>query len=106
MARYINLESHTQKVNGHWWIYIYKYKCFCENFIFPKSINNGIMIIKGYPCKPSDNSLLSSLLLVVTNILKEIQLSSDSVDTARGWLLERLEELLQMIRVSMNFILY
>ena len=31
---------------------------------------------------------------------------SDRVDTARGWVLEQLEELLQMIPISIKFILY
>ena len=41
-----------------------------------------------------ENSLLSSLLFMVTSGLEEIQSSSNYVDTARGKTLERLEELL------------
>ena len=49
---------------------------------------------------------MSSLPLMVMNILEEIQSSSDCVDIARGQMLEGLEELLQIIPISMNFILY
>ena len=53
-----------------------------------------------------ENSTLSSLPLVVTSILEEIQSFSDCVDPARGQTLERLEELLQMILESIKSILY
>ena len=36
------------------------------------------------PCKPCENSLLSSLSLFVTSFEEEIQASRDRVDTARG----------------------
>ena len=53
-----------------------------------------------------ENSPLSSLPLVVTSVLEEIQSSSNRVDTIRGRTHERLEQLLQMIHVSINFIKY
>ena len=53
-----------------------------------------------------ENSLLSSLPLMVMSVLEEIQSSNDCVDTARGRTLEWLEELLYMISISMKFFLY
>ena len=53
-----------------------------------------------------ENSLLFSLHLVMASVLEEIQSSNVRVDTTRGQTLEGLEELLQMIPTSINFILY
>ena len=53
-----------------------------------------------------ENSLLSSLPLVVTSVLEEIQLSSNRVDTSRGRTLEQLGDVFQMIPISINFIIY
>ena len=52
------------------------------------------------------NSLLSSLPLVVTSVLEEIQSSRNHVDTARGQTLEWLQEIVRMIPIGMNFIIY
>ena len=71
----------------------YKYKGFCEKFTFPKSINRGAHeSLVG-------NTPLSSLPLVVTSVLEDIQLSNNHVDTTRSQTLEWLEELIQMIQV-------
>ena len=52
--------------------YRHNNKGFCENFTFPKSINRERMIIVEVPCKPSENSPLSSLPLTVTSVQEEI----------------------------------
>ena len=53
-----------------------------------------------------ENSHLSFLPLIVMSVLEEIQSSNNCMDTGRGQVLEWLEELLYMIPVCMNFILY
>ena len=53
-----------------------------------------------------ENSPLSSLHLVMTSVLDEIQSSNIRVDITRGRRFERLEEVLQMIPVSIKFIPY
>ena len=53
-----------------------------------------------------ENSPLSSLPLVMTSVLEKILLPGDCVGTARGLMLERLQEILLMISISMSFILY
>ena len=87
--------------------YRHKYKDFCENFTFPKFINKGGMTITRVPmrAKLKFSLLFSSLPLVVASVQEEIQ-SSGCVNTARGQTLERVGELLQMILVSINFIVY
>ena len=52
--------------------YRYNNKGFCENFIFLKSINRRRTIIIEVPCKPSQNSPLSSLHLMVMSVQEEI----------------------------------
>ena len=39
---------------------------------------------QGAPCKPCENSLLSSLSLLVKSFEEEIQPSGDRMDTAKG----------------------
>ena len=50
-----------------------------------------------------ENAPLYSLPLVLMSVLEEILSFSDCEDICRGQMLEQLEELLQMIHLSMNF---
>ena len=59
-----------------------------------------------FQCKPSGYSALSLFPLMVMSVQEEIRSFGDCVDTDRGQTLERFEELLQMIHVSMNFKIY
>ena len=59
--------------------------------VFMKKTSYQMSIKKGEndhnsrcPCKPCDNSLLSSLSLSVKSLEEEIQPSGDRVDTSRG----------------------
>ena len=63
-----------------------KYDNMHKNEIFYAliSINNDIIACYQCPCKLCENSLLSSLYLMVKSFEEEIQLSEDRVDTVRG----------------------
>ena len=87
--------------------YRYKYKDFCEKGTFPKSINREENDHnKGAQESLVKDSPLSSLPFMMMCFLEEIQSSNNYVDIFSGRMLERVQELLQMISVSMNFILY
>ena len=64
--------------------YQHNNKGFCENFIFPKSINRGRTILtRSTHVSLMENSYLSSLPLMVTRVQEEIYFSSDLVDPKR-----------------------
>ena len=65
--------------------YRHNYEGFYEKTSYQMSINRGENDHNWRcPCKPCENSLLSSLYLLVKRFEEEIQPSGDCVDTARG----------------------
>ena len=88
-------------------VYMQNYMGFCENFAHPKFINRRRMTIaRGTHVILMENSPLSSLALIVTSVEEEILLSNNRVDISRGWTLKQFQELIQMIHISMKFVLY
>ena len=86
----MNIDCHTRKVH------------ILEDIgtimmIFVKILNTQCLQIRGKrsQLKSCDNSLLSSLSLLVKNIEEEIQSVSSRVDITRGWTLGHLQELIQ-----------
>ena len=60
-------------------------RVFNEKTPFQMSINRGrTTTTPRCPCKPCENSLISSLSLLVKSFEEEIQPSGDRVDTARS----------------------
>ena len=77
--RYIDLRS--MDVGG----YRHNYEGFYEKTSYQMFINKGENEHNSRcPCKPCENSILSSLSLLVKSFEEEIQPSKDYVDTTRG----------------------
>ena len=82
--RYMDIEGHIYNAYGCWYVDIIK-RVFIKKSTYQMTINKGENDQNSRcPCKLYENSLISSLSLLVKNFEEEIQPSKDYVHTVTG----------------------